>query len=281
MDKQIELGLINTLKIDRTSDHGLFLVAEDGDDILLPKIYVTDAMEIGNDLEVFVYTDSEDRYVATTQRPKAMLNEFAYMEVVDVTTFGAFIDWGLPKDLFVPKKFQKIALEVGMKFVFRVCKDEESNRLIGAHKFKSYIRNDIEELKVNQKVDIIIREKTPMGFKVIVDNKYEAVVFANEIFEDIWVGQKKVAYIKNIRPDKKMDVSLQPIGKENADTAVHRIQKVLAAHNGELEFTYKSEPEQIKEIFGLSKKNYKKALTKLIEDKVITLSEDGISLVKS
>jgi len=161
-----------------------------------------------------------------------------------------------------------------------VCLDEESDKLFGAHKFKDFIHTDVEELKENQKVDIIIREKTPLGFKVIVDNKYEAMIFHNEIFEDIWVGQKKQAYVKQVRPDKKIDISLQQVGKkeENAETAVHRVTKVLKANGGELECNYKSEPELIKELFELSKKNYKKALTELLDKKVITLDENGICL---
>jgi predicted RNA-binding protein (virulence factor B family) len=278
MNENIQLGLVNTLKIDRDSDHGFYLVANDGDDVLLPKAYVTADMHVGDEIEVFIYTDSEDRFVATTERPKAMLDEFGYFEVVDVAPFGAFVDWGLQKDLFVPKALQKVPLEKGMKFVFRVCLDEKSDRLVGAHKFKSYIRTDVEELKENQKVNIIIREKTPLGFKVIVDNKYEAMIFHNEIFEDIWIGQKKVAYIKKIRPDKKMDISLQPIGKEVEDIATNRIKKVLKKHGGKLSCNYKSEPEDIKELFSLSKKNYKKALTKLLEDGEIRLDDDGIYL---
>ena len=144
MNDKIELGVVNTLRIDRDSDHGFYLVSEDEDDVLLPKAYVTEDMSIDDEIEVFIYTDSEDRFVATTERPKAMLGEFGYFEVIDVTNFGAFVDWGLPKDLFVPKKFQKIPLEVGMKFVFRVCLDEDSDRLFGAHKFKDYISDDVE-----------------------------------------------------------------------------------------------------------------------------------------
>jgi hypothetical protein len=280
MNEKIELGVVNTLRIDRDSDHGFYLVSADEDDVLLPKAYVTEDMKIDDEIEVFIYTDSEDRFVATTERPKAMLGEFGYFEVVGVESFGAFVDWGLQKDLFVPKKFQKIPLEVGMKFVFRVCLDEESDRLFGAHKFKDFIHTDVEELKENQKVDIIIREKTPLGFKVIVDNKYEAMIFHNEIFEDIWIGQKKEAYVKKIRDDKKLDISLRPTGRpnENQETALHRIEKVLKKNGGELECNYKSEPELIKELFGLSKKNYKKALTELLDKKVITLDENGICL---
>jgi predicted RNA-binding protein (virulence factor B family) len=188
------------------------------------------------------------------------------------------LDWGLPKDLLVPKSFQKIKLEVGMKFVFRVCLDEETGRLVGAHKFKKFIRNDIEELELNQQVHIIIREKTPLGFKVIVDNLYEAMIYHNEIFEDIWIGQKKIAYVKNIRADRKLDISLQPIGKSNFDTASHRIKKILKENGGSLEFNYKSAPKDIKDRFGLSKKNYKRALTSLIQSNIITVDESGMCL---
>lgn len=276
IDENIKLGVLNTLRIDRDSDHGFYLESEDGDDVLLPKAYATDEMNIEDEIVVFIYNDSEDRYVATTELPKAMLGEFGYMEVVGVESFGAFVNWGLQKDLFVPKKFQKIPLEVGMKFVFRVCIDEDSDRLIAAHKFKEFISSDVEKLKENQKVDIIIREKTPLGFKVIVDNRYEAMIFHNEIFEDIWIGQKKEAYIKKIRDDKKLDISLQKIGKASEDTALHRVQKVLKANGGELECNYKSSPELIKKLFGLSKKSYKKALTELLDKKIITLDENGI-----
>jgi uncharacterized protein len=279
MDKYIRLGLINTLKIDRQSDHGFYLVSEDDNSVLLPNAYIDEQMKIGDEIEVFIYNDSEDRYVATTQRPKAMLDEFGYFEVVDTNEFGAFVDWGLPKDLFVPKAFQRIALEKGMKFVFRVCLDERTDRLIAAHKFKKYIQNDIEELQENQKVALIVREKTPLGFKVIVENRYEAMIFHNEIFEDIWIGQKKIGYVKKKRADRKLDISLQPLGEKNQDIGVNRVQKVLKAHGGSLECNYKSSPEQIKELFGLSKKNYKKALTTLIDEKIISLDEKGIKLL--
>ncbi|NOX15659.1 MAG: DNA-binding protein [Epsilonproteobacteria bacterium] len=280
MNKNIQIGQINTLEIDRITDHGFYLLSEEGEDILLPNAYMTDDMSIGDEIKVFVYTDSEDRLIATTLKPKAMLDEFAYMEVVDVASFGAFVDWGLPKDLLIPKSLQKIPLKVGMKFVFRVCLDEETGRLVGAHKFKKFIRNDIEELEVNQQVHIIIREKTPLGFKVIVNNLYEAIIFHNEIFEDIWVGQKKVAYVKNIRSDRKLDISLQSIGKSNADTATSRIEKILRQSGGSLEFNYKSSPKEIKDRFGLSKKNYKRALTTLLEKKIIAVDESGMCLTQ-
>lgn len=279
MNEHIALGLVNKLKIDRKTDHGLYLESEDKDDVLLPNAYVTEEMQVGDEIEVFIYTDSEDRYVATTLRPKAMLNEFGYFEVVDTNKDGAFVDWGLPKDLFVPKALQKIPLQKGMKFVFRVCLDERTDRLVAAHKFKQYIQNDIEELEENQKVALIVREKTPLGYKVIVENKYEAMIFHNEIFEDIWIGQKKFGYVKKKRSDRKLDISLQPMGKENEDIGANRVLKVLRAHGGVLNYNYKSSPEEVKELFSLSKKNYKKALTTLLEAKKIMVDEEGMKLL--
>ncbi|WP_458701173.1 S1 RNA-binding domain-containing protein [Sulfurospirillum sp. 1307] len=279
MNEKIKLGVVNTLQIDRESDHGYYLVALDGDDVLLPRAYVTKDMKVGDEIDVFVYTDSEDRFVATTERPKAMLDEFGYFEVVGVENFGAFVDWGLQKDLFIPKKYQKIPLAVGMKFVFRVCLDEDSDRLFGAHKFNDFLSKDTKKLKTNQEVKLIIREKTPLGFKVIVDNLYDGMIFHNEIFEDIWIGQKKIGYIKKVRSDGKLDVSLRPIGKANEEIATYRIEKVLRKNGRFLECNYKSDPKLIKELFGLSKKSYKKALTELLDKKIIKLSEDGISLI--
>ncbi len=278
MNEKIELGKINFLEVDRKSDHGLYLVASDGDDVLLPNAYVDESMQIGDLLEVFVYNDSEDRYVATTLQPKAMLDEFGYFEVVSVENFGAFVNWGLPKDLFVPKKFQRIPLEVGMKFVFRVCLDEDSDRLIAAHKYNKFLSKDTHKLKPNQQVKIIVREKTPLGYKVIVDNLYEGMIYHNEIFETLWIGQKKTAYVKTIRADKKLDISLQPIGKDNKESALYRVQKVLKSNGGRMSCNSKSSPELIKELFGLSKKSFKSALSELKEKNIVEVYEGGICL---
>ncbi len=278
MNEYIEIGVINTLEIDRVTDHGLYLVSKSGEDVLLPNQYVTDDMKPASLIDVFIYTDSEDRIIATTLRPKAMLDEFAYMEVVDETGFGVFVDWGLPKNLLVPKGLQKIPLQIGMKSLFRVCLDEKSDRLIASHKFSNYLSDDLSALHVNKKVTAIPYKKTPLGYKVIVDNLYEGMLYHNEIFQKIALGEKLEAYVKKIRDDKKLDISLQPTGSGNFDIAKEKVLEVLKKNSGFLPLNYKSSPDDVKEIFGLSKKSYKKALTLLLEESKISLDERGMKL---
>ncbi len=278
MNEYIQLGVINTLEIDRITDHGLYLVSKSEEDVLLPRQYVTDEMKPAMLIDVFIYNDSEDRLVATTLRPKAMLGEFAYMEVVDVSSFGAFVDWGLPKDLLVPKACQKTPLEVGMRSVFRVSLDEDSDRLIASHKFSRFLSNDFSSLQINQKVTVIPYKKTPLGYKVIVDNDFEGLIYHNEIFQKISLGESLEAYVKKIRDDDKLDISLQPVGEKSSDIAKEKIVKILKKKGGVLPLNYKSSPEDIKEVFGLSKKSYKRALTSLLEAGKISLNNKGMKL---
>lgn len=278
MNEYLIIGEKNHLVIARRTDHGMYLNALDDDEVLLPNQYITESMNIGDKIDVFVYTDSEDRIVASTVFPKAMAGEFGYFEVVDVAPFGAFVDWGLPKDLFVPRALQKIPFWVGMKVVLRVCIDDETGRVIGSHKFNSFLTKDFSHLSLNQEVNILVREKTDLGYKVVANNLYDGLIFHNEIFEDIEVGDTKVGFIKTLREDGKLDISLQPIGDKDDAFASGKIIKALKNEGGSLPFTYKSTPETIKECFGLSRKAYKRALTALIEEGKIALHEEGISL---
>lgn len=278
MNEYLKIGEINRLVIARRTDHGAYLNSLDGDEVLLPNQYITESMRDGDEIDVFVYTDSEDRIVASTVFPKAMVDEFGYFEVVDVAPFGAFVDWGLPKDLFVPKALQKTPFYVGMKFVLRVCVDDETGRIIGAHKYNNYLEKDFSKLSLNQKVKLLVREKTMLGYKVIVDNLYDGLIFHNEVFEDIAVGDEKVGYVKVLRNDGKLDISLQPIGDKGDSFASEKIIKTLKDEGGSMPFTYKSSPEEIQKTFGLSRKAYKRALTKLIEEGAIVLHEEGIAL---
>lgn len=278
MNEYLKIGEPNRLVIARRTDHGAYLNSLDGDEVLLPNQYITESMKDGDEVVVFVYTDSEDRIVASTVFPKAMADEFGYFEVVDVTPFGAFVDWGLPKDLFVPKALQKIPFWVGMKVVLRVCIDDETGRVIGAHKYNNYIEKDFKDLSVNQKVKLLLREKTMLGFKVIVENRYDGLIFHSDIFEDVDVGDEKVGYVKQIRGDGKLDIALKPIGDKDELYASEKILELLKVEGGSLPFTYKSSPEVIQREFGLSRKAYKRALTKLIEAGTIVLNEEGIAL---
>lgn len=276
MNETLKIGEINILVIDRSTVPGLFLRALDGSDILLPNQYVTEKMHIGDTIDVFVYTDSEDRPVATTLKPKAMLGEIAFVEVVDTNNIGAFVDWGLPKDLFVPRALQKRPFAVGEKRLVRVILDEQTNRLVGTEKISGALETPPKSFYPNTPVTFMIIAKTPLGYKVIVDHKYEGMIYANEIFEDIRVGQIKKGFVKQLRPDGKLDLSLQMIGKAKAANAADKIYEMLQQNGGMLPYNTKSDPDLIQKTFGLSKKNFKAAVNQLVEVKKIVVKENGL-----
>jgi predicted RNA-binding protein (virulence factor B family) len=278
----IEIGKVNTLEVMRDTDYGYFLEAKDENEVLLPNVYVMeDEMPMGSLIDVFVYTDSEDRPVATTKMPYAKLGEYGYFTVVDYKSYGAFVNWGLPKDLFVPLSQQKEYFNIGKKYVLRVCLDEQTGRLYATQKIGKYFNRDLKGLHQNKVLDMLILAKTPLGYKVIVDNQYEGMLFTNEIFEDLRIGDRKKGYIKATRKDGKLDMSLQPIGlKAKLSEAEAKVLQLLKEANGELAFTYKSDAVEIQKVFGLSKKNFKRALTCLIENKEIELLESSIRLAQ-
>ncbi len=277
----IKIGEVNTLEIMRDTDYGYFLEAKDGSEILLPNVYIMeDEMPMGSLLDVFVYTDSEDRPVATTKMPYAKLGEYGYFTVVDYKPYGAFINWGFPKDLFVPLSQQKEHFTVGKKYLLRVCLDEQTNRLYATQKIGKYFNRDMKGLYQNKVLEAIVLAQTPLGYKVVADNQYEGMLFSNEIFEDLRIGDKKKVYIKNIRKDFKLDLSLQPIGKsESIGEFEGTILQLLKEADGSLPFTYKSDAQEIKKVFGMSKKNFKRTLTELIDKKEIVLLEKTIKLL--
>jgi len=277
----INIGEINTLEVMRDTDYGYFLEAKDENEVLLPNVYVMeDEMPMGSLIDVFVYTDSEDRPVATTKMPYAKLGEYGYFTVVDYKQYGAFVNWGLPKDLFVPLSQQKEHFNIGKKYLLRVCLDEQTGRLYATQKIGKYFNRDMKGLHQNKILEAIVLAKTPLGYKVVADNQYEGMLFSNEIFEDIRVGDKREVYVKNVRKDFKLDLSLQPIGKkEKIDEAQGIILQLLKESDGHLPFTYKSDAEEIKKVFSMSKKNFKRTLTQLIDNKNIELLENSIKLL--
>lgn len=271
IDETIRVGELNTLAVYRASEPGLYLISKDNEEVLLPNAYVKREMEIGSFLDVFVYTDSEDRLVSTTVVPYVYLYDIGTLEVVDMTKFGAFVDIGLTKDILVPKNKQKTTFNVGDKKVLQLQLDDRTDRLIASEKFD--LLKDIKDLEVNDEVEIILYSKTPLGFKVVVNSSYEGMIYHNEIFENIYIGDKKKAYVKNIRDDNKLDISLQKIGKKVDD---NKIMEVLETYNGRVDFTYKSDAEDIKNMFGMSKKAFKATLTKLINENKVVLDENSI-----
>lgn len=276
MNETLAIGEINTLVIDRETAPGLFLRALDGSDILLPNQYVTEAMHVGDTIDVFVYTDSEDRPVATTLKPKAILGEIAFVEVVDTSAIGAFVDWGLPKDLFVPKALQKRPFSLGEKRLVRVILDEQTGRLVGTEKISGALIDPPKTFYPNTPVTFMVIAKTPLGYKAIVDHLYEGMIYANEIFETVRVGDIKHGFVKQRRSDGKLDLSLQMIGKAKASNAAEKIYEMLQKNGGMLPYNYKSDPDSIQRTFGLSKKNFKSALTALSEAGKIIIKENGI-----
>ena len=276
MNETLHIGKINTLIIDRLTAPGLFLRTLEGSDVLLPNQYVQETMHIGDTLDVFVYTDSEDRPVATTLTPKGILNQLAFVEVIDTTDIGAFVDWGLPKDLFVPKIYQKRPFRIGEKRIIRIVLDQKTNRLIGTEKISAALELPPQKFYPNTPVSFMIIAKTPMGYKAIVDHRYEGMLYANEIFEPIRTGEIRHGFIKLHREDGKLDLSLQKTGKEKSSDASEKILTLLQENGGMLPYNYKSDPNLIQQTFGMSKKNFKAALTKLHENQKITIKENGI-----
>ncbi|MDD3008960.1 MAG: S1-like domain-containing RNA-binding protein [Arcobacter sp.] len=271
MNEKIEVGRLNTLRVNRVSEPGIYLISGDETEVLLPNAYVNKSMEIDSLLEVFIYTDSEDRLVATTLKPYVYLYEFASLEIVDSAKFGAFVDIGLPKDILVPKNKQKGTYEIGKRKVLQLQLDDRTNRLIASEKYD--LLKSVKNLEKNDEVEIILYSKTPLGYKVIVNDRYEGMIYHTEIFENLKIGDKKRAYIKNIRADNKIDLSLQKIGvKVSGD----KVFDILVEKGGKLDFTYKSEASDINEVFGLSKKAFKASLTKLISEDKIVLEESCI-----
>ena len=273
INEQIYVGELNTLRVNRASEPGIYLISGDETEVLLPNAYVTKDMDIDSLLDVFIYTDSEDRLVATTLKPYVYLYEIASLEVVDNMKFGSFVDIGLPKHILVPKNRQKGTYEIGKRKVLQLQLDDKTNRLIASEKFQ--LLKEIKDLEKNAEVEIILYSKTPLGYKVIINNSYEGMIYHTEIFENLKIGDKKRAYIKNIRDDNKIDVSLQKIGEKPSGDKVFDI---LVKNGGKLDFTYKSEAEDIIKVFAMSKKAFKTSLTKLISENKIVLEENCIRI---
>ncbi len=272
----IQVGKINKLEISQESEYGYYLQSTDEEKVLLPNRYIEDSMKIGDTVEVFIHHDSDDRLVATTDRPAALLGEFGVFEVVDITAYGAFVDWGLPKDLFVPLSQQKEHFRVGDKKILRVALDEKTGRLYATQRIGKYFNKNMKGLKRGMEVAIFVIASTPMGYKVIADNGYEGMIYKNEIFTDISTGDRLKGYIKKVREDKKLDISLQEL--ESDKKSLSDTQKVLALleREGNIPEGYKLSPEKCSELFGLSRKAYKRALTSLVESDKIKVDEDGV-----
>ncbi|WP_321286749.1 S1-like domain-containing RNA-binding protein [uncultured Sunxiuqinia sp.] len=273
------IGLMNELEIVKEVDFGIYLDGGPHGEILMPKRYVPEGSKPGDVLNVFIYLDSEDRLVATNETPKAMVGEFALLKVVSVTTVGAFLDWGLPKDLLAPFREQQHPMEAGHSYLVFVYLDDESQRIAASSKLDKSVDNIPVDYEVGEEVDLIIAGQTDLGYKAIIDNSHWGMIYKNEVFQNLKIGQKLKGYIKTIREDEKIDLSLQKEGYEKIDEISQGILNKLAANEGFLPLTDKSSPEVIKNTFQISKKNFKKAVGALYKHRLIKLEEDGIRML--
>ena len=277
----IRLGDYNRMTVVKSVDFGLYLDGGDEGEVLLPARYVPDGCKEGDEIEVFVYLDSEERLVATTQTPKARVGDFAFLTVSWVNEYGAFLDWGLMKDLFCPFREQKMKMEKGKGYIVHVHLDNESHRIVASAKVEHYFDPSFPPYRHGDEVDLLVWQKTDLGFKVIIDNRFPGLVYGNQVFRQIHTGDRLTGYIDMVREDGKVDVKLQPTGwrmtKETADI----ILDYMESHGGTCPLTDKSPAEDIYQQFQVSKKSYKKAIGDLYKRRLITIEDDCIRLNKA
>ncbi len=274
----LKLGEDNILTVDRETTVGMFLTDGEGNDVLLPNKYVDDDLKIGDEITVFVYLDSNERIIATNIEPYIKLNQFAYLEAKQNTDFGMFMEWGLEKDLLVPFREQGNDMEKGKWYVVYLYLDPETNRLVGSTRTSRHIESENIELEEGQKVEILITGKTDLGWNVIIENLYRGLIYHNEIFKDIFPGDITNAYVKKVREDGKIDISLQKVGYNGIEPLSVKVINELIKNSGFLPLTDKSSPQEILLTFEMSKKTFKKAIGSLYKQKIIKIEKDGIYL---
>lgn len=277
--KRIKLGEYNRLTIVKAVDFGLYLDGGDEGEILLPSRYVPKDCRIGDELDVFIYLDNEERIVATTQKPLAKVGDFAYLEVSWVNEYGAFLHWGPLKDLFCPFREQKMRMEIDESYIVFVYIDRESYRIAASAKIEHYLQKDTPPYTVGTETDLLIWQKTDLGFKVIIDNRYQGLVYEDQIFKRIHTGDRMKGYISQVREDGKLDVTLQPLGYQQARAFSDTLLQYLKNNGGFCDLGDKSDVEDIKRRFQVSKKTFKKAVGDLYKRYLIVFDEQGIRLV--
>lgn len=276
-----ELGKYNTLRVARFTKIGAYLDGEKLGEILLPTRDVPKRCQVDQALEVFLYLDSEDRPIATTKRPYATVGQVAWLKVVDVTLVGAFLNWGLPKDLLVPFSEQKQRMKTGLSYLVYVCLEEDQQRIIASTKLDKFLDAQPCTLKENQQVELFAAEQTDMGYKVVINDGYWGLLYENEVFQSLRRGQRLPGFVKKIRKDGKIDCGLHQPGYEKVHDTSWKILEELHKHNGFLPVTDKSAPEEIYAVVGVSKKTFKKAVGALYKKKMIRIGNKGITLSES
>lgn len=272
----VEIGNYNTLSILRSTRVGLFLGDEDVDDLLLPTKYAPADFTIGEEIEVFCYLDHEERPIATTLDPFIKRNDFAFLRVASANETGAFLDWGLEKHLLVPFREQPVRMEEGKWYVVFCYLDEKSFRLVASARVEKFLSNSNLDLQPGDEVELLVNRKTDLGWDLIVNNRHRGLVYANEVFKEIQPGDRIPGFVKQIRSDNKLDISLEPVGYEKLEPAAQMIYEQLVQENGFLGVHDKSSPEEIRSLFQMSKKTFKKAIGTLYKARKIEIRADGI-----
>ena len=275
---QIELGKYNQLEVVKEVDFGVYLNGGEEGEILLPKRYVPEGCKPGDVLNVFIYLDNEERLIATTLQPLVQVGEFACLEVAWVNEFGAFLDWGLMKDLFVPFREQKMKMQKGHRYVIHAHVDEESYRIMASAKIERYLSKDMPDYEPGQEVEVMVWQKTDLGYKVIVENRYGGLVYQNEIFQPLQPGMKLTAYVRQVREDGKIDLALQQDGQRKVKDFSDVLLQFIKEQGGYTTLNDKSAAEIIYDTFGVSKKTFKKAVGDLYKKRLVVLEEGGIRL---
>lgn len=277
--RSMKLGEINTLEILRETDHGVYLIDAEDEEVLLPNRYVPAEFKIWDKIDVFVYLDNEERLVATTDMPFIKKGEFALLRCNQVTDFGAFLDWGLVKELFCPFKEQAFKMKPGGWYLVHCYLDEKTDRLVASSKTNRFLDNKTLTVEQFEEVDLIVSHPSDIGWNVIVNKKHTGLIYKDNIFKDISVGDRLKGVVKKIRPGNKLDISLEKIGYRNIEPNAQRILQELEDNSGFINLTDKSNPEEIKSQLEMSKKSFKKAVGTLYRQRQIEIKPDGIYLV--
>ncbi len=278
--KMIEIGKINTLSVTRETSAGYYLGDNENNEVLLPNSFLKTRPAIGEKLEAFIYMDSDERLIASTRKPIASLNAFACLRVNAVTEQGAFMEWGLEKDLFVPHAEQRFPMLKDKYYVVRVFLDEHSQRLAGSSKLDKFLELEDIKLEGGQEVEILIAEESQLGYTCIINGTYKGLIYHNDVYQDLFVGEELIAYVKAVREDKLIDISLQKGGFKNVLAATDVILEYLEQHDGFLDLHDKSSPEEIAEKFSMSKATFKKSIGVLYRHRKVLIKPDGVYLVK-
>jgi predicted RNA-binding protein (virulence factor B family) len=275
----IHLGQYNSLTLLRITPPGAYLGDDEDNVVLLPTKYIPENIEIGDTIDVFVYLDSEDRIISTTKKPYLELHGFAALKVNQVSHFGAFLDWGIEKDLFVPFKEQKQKMEEGKRYIVHLYLDEATQRLVASSKIRKYLEFEHILVNTNDEVDLLIADSTELGRNVIVNDTYSGLIFLNDITKVLKFGERCKGFVKNIRPDGKLDISLEKIGFVRMESNCEKIVELLKQNEGILYLTDKSDPDKIREEVGMSKKTFKNAIGMLYKQRLISLEKNHIKLI--